>query len=198
MKKKKIAQLCCAALVAAGVGLNIQNALTDYGMCRNSLSLVASPFQELTDQFPVLTDQTMGWCSFVNETHFNPTSNNPEPVILPPSQYSSGTNTNSNTNSNSNITTTIISKIGRVEGCGSSAGIWKLYFESYPSGREDYITGVKQTFLIWRYKKFSDYIPNPDGTQTLKYYWEKTCSEYLGSEGSTCLTRNATATEWID
>ncbi len=42
MKTKRIAQLCCAALVAAGIGLNIQNALTDYGMNGDLLSLVAT------------------------------------------------------------------------------------------------------------------------------------------------------------
>ena len=42
MNKKKIAQFCCAALVAAGVGLNIQNAIADYGIGENSLSLVAT------------------------------------------------------------------------------------------------------------------------------------------------------------
>ncbi len=41
MNKKRIAQYCCAALVAAGVGLNIQNAIADYGIAENSLSLVA-------------------------------------------------------------------------------------------------------------------------------------------------------------
>lgn len=41
MKKKRIAQYCCAALVASGIGLNIQNALADYGIGVNSLSLVA-------------------------------------------------------------------------------------------------------------------------------------------------------------
>lgn len=43
MKSKKIALFSCAALVAAGIGLNIQNALTDYGIGENSLSLVAGP-----------------------------------------------------------------------------------------------------------------------------------------------------------
>lgn len=43
MKKKRIAQYCCAALVAAGLGLNIQNAIADYGIGQNSLSLVAGP-----------------------------------------------------------------------------------------------------------------------------------------------------------
>ncbi len=43
MKTKRIAQLCCAALVAAGIGLNIQNALADYGIGESSLSLVAKP-----------------------------------------------------------------------------------------------------------------------------------------------------------
>ena len=42
MKTRRIAQLCCAALVAAGIGLNIQNALTDYGMNSDLLSLVAT------------------------------------------------------------------------------------------------------------------------------------------------------------
>ena len=42
MKKKKIAQYCCAALVLAGMGLNIQNALTGYGLGENTLSLVAT------------------------------------------------------------------------------------------------------------------------------------------------------------
>ena len=41
MNKKRIAQYCCAVLVAAGVGLNIQNAIADYGIAENSLSLVA-------------------------------------------------------------------------------------------------------------------------------------------------------------
>ncbi len=43
MKSKKIALFSCAALVAAGIGLNIQNALADYGIGENSLSLVAGP-----------------------------------------------------------------------------------------------------------------------------------------------------------
>ncbi len=42
MRTKRIAQLCCAVLVAAGIGLNIQNALTNYGMNSNMLSLVAT------------------------------------------------------------------------------------------------------------------------------------------------------------
>ena len=42
MRKKRIVQYCCAALVAAGVGLNIQNAIADYGMSGNTLSLVAT------------------------------------------------------------------------------------------------------------------------------------------------------------
>lgn len=41
MDKKKVAQYCCAALVAVGIGLNIQNALSDYGIGENSFSLVA-------------------------------------------------------------------------------------------------------------------------------------------------------------
>lgn len=43
MNKKRIAQYCCAALVASGIGLNIQNALSDYGISENSLSLIAVP-----------------------------------------------------------------------------------------------------------------------------------------------------------
>ena len=42
MKKKRIAQYCCAVLVLAGMGLNIQNALTGYGLGENTLSLVAT------------------------------------------------------------------------------------------------------------------------------------------------------------
>ena len=42
MKIKRIAQYCCAALVAAGIGLNIQNAIENYGIGENSLSLVAT------------------------------------------------------------------------------------------------------------------------------------------------------------
>ena len=41
MNKNKIAQYCCAALVAAGIGLNIQNAIADYGIGKNSFALVA-------------------------------------------------------------------------------------------------------------------------------------------------------------
>ena len=41
MNKKRIAQYCCAALVAAGIGLNIQNAIADYGIGENSFALVA-------------------------------------------------------------------------------------------------------------------------------------------------------------
>ena len=43
MNKKRIAQYCCAALVATGIGLNVQNAIADYGIDENSLSLVADP-----------------------------------------------------------------------------------------------------------------------------------------------------------
>ncbi len=43
MNKKRIVQFCCAALVASGIGLNIQNAIADYGIAENSLSLVAGP-----------------------------------------------------------------------------------------------------------------------------------------------------------
>ena len=32
MKKNKIAQYCCIALVAVGFGLNIQNAIENYGL----------------------------------------------------------------------------------------------------------------------------------------------------------------------
>ena len=42
MNKKRIVQLCCAALVASGIGLNIQNAIAGYGIGENSLSLVAT------------------------------------------------------------------------------------------------------------------------------------------------------------
>lgn len=42
MNKKRIAQYCCAALVASGIGLNIQNAIENYGIGENSLSLVAT------------------------------------------------------------------------------------------------------------------------------------------------------------
>lgn len=41
MNKKRIALFSCAALVASGIGLNIQNALSDYGIGENSFSLVA-------------------------------------------------------------------------------------------------------------------------------------------------------------
>ena len=41
MKKDKIALLSCATLVAAGIGLNIHNALADYGIGENSFALVA-------------------------------------------------------------------------------------------------------------------------------------------------------------
>lgn len=43
MNKKRITQYCCAALVAAGIGLNVQNAIADCGIAENSLSLVAGP-----------------------------------------------------------------------------------------------------------------------------------------------------------
>ena len=41
MKKNKIAQYCCIALVAIGFGLNIQNAIENYGLGEDSHSLVA-------------------------------------------------------------------------------------------------------------------------------------------------------------
>ena len=41
MNRKRIALCCCAALVASGIGLNIQNAISNYGIGENSLSLVA-------------------------------------------------------------------------------------------------------------------------------------------------------------
>lgn len=67
MNKKRIAQYCCAALVAAGVGLNIQNALENYGIGENSLSLVAiggsdsnsnsnSNWDSNTDTWPDMSD----------------------------------------------------------------------------------------------------------------------------------------------
>ena len=56
MRKKRIVQYCCAALVAAGIGLNIQNAIADYGMSGNTLSLVA-------------TGETLGWCSYANQSN---------------------------------------------------------------------------------------------------------------------------------
>lgn len=42
MNRKRIAFFCCAALVASGIGLNIQNAIENYGIGENSLSLVAT------------------------------------------------------------------------------------------------------------------------------------------------------------
>ena len=41
MNRKRIAQYCCAALVAAGIGLNIQNATVNYGINANRLALMA-------------------------------------------------------------------------------------------------------------------------------------------------------------
>ena len=38
MNRKRIAQYCCAALVASGIGLNIQNTIADYGIGENSPS----------------------------------------------------------------------------------------------------------------------------------------------------------------
>ena len=43
MNRKKIALFSCVALVAVGIGLNIQNAIADYGIDENSYSLVAVP-----------------------------------------------------------------------------------------------------------------------------------------------------------
>lgn len=42
MRTKRIVQYCCAALVAAGIGLNIQNSIENYGIGENSLSLIAT------------------------------------------------------------------------------------------------------------------------------------------------------------
>lgn len=42
MNKKKIVQFCCAALVASGIGLNIQNAILDYGLSRDNNSILAA------------------------------------------------------------------------------------------------------------------------------------------------------------
>ena len=41
MNRKRIARYCCAALVAAGIGLNIQNATANYGISENKLALMA-------------------------------------------------------------------------------------------------------------------------------------------------------------
>ena len=57
MKKKRIAQYCCAALVAVGIGLNIQNAVADYGMNKNTLSLLA-------DCITYETGAPSWWCSY--------------------------------------------------------------------------------------------------------------------------------------
>ncbi len=59
MRKKRIVQYCCVVLVAAGIGLNIQNAIADYGMNRNTLSLVA-------DCTTYATGGTLGWCSYAD------------------------------------------------------------------------------------------------------------------------------------
>ena len=190
MKKKRIAQLCCAALVAAGVGLNIQNALSDYGMNKNSLSLVAVGGQEYHGECPYYTGETLGWCSFVNQTCIYTSTNDPEPEIVLPSHSSS-------TNSNSYSNTTLVTRYGRIEECSIRAGYWKLFFEAFPDGHEEYITGIKQTYFRWSYTKRSGYKPNPDGTTTFKYYWLKTCKEYYGAEDSECY-RDQVETEWID
>ena len=42
MKTKRIVQYCCAALIVAGIGLNIQNSIENYGIGENSLSLIAT------------------------------------------------------------------------------------------------------------------------------------------------------------
>lgn len=59
MNKKRIALFCSAALVAAGIGLNIQNALADYGIGENSFSLIADPSScsgSNTNTFPNMSD----------------------------------------------------------------------------------------------------------------------------------------------
>ena len=42
MKTNRFFKYCCIALVAVGFGLNIQNAIENYGIGENSLSLVAT------------------------------------------------------------------------------------------------------------------------------------------------------------
>lgn len=191
MKKKRIAQLCCAALVVAGVGLNIQNALTDYGMNKNSLSLVAGG--EYRGDFPYYTGITSGWCSFVNETCVSTSESNPEPEITLPSHTPSSNNTNSNYPN-----TTLVTKIGRIEECGPKAGFWKMFFEAFPDGHEEYITGIKKTYMRWHCEMGQGYKPNPDGTSTLKYYVAKYCKEYYGADDSNCPYNGAYAKVWVD
>ncbi len=147
MKTKRIAQLCCAALVAAGIGLNIQNALTDYGLNENSLSLVAA-------------GGTGNWCSFSMQSN----SANP-------------------TNSNGSIQ----SREGRVENCSNNTGLWRMYFDVWPDGHEDFLYGNKLSHQRWVY--YTDrYISRDPRTGKIawKYVTYKGCEELPGDLASNC------------
>ena len=159
MKTKRIAQLCCAALVAAGIGLNIQNALTDYGMNENSLSLVAA-------------GGTGNWCSFSMQSN----SANP-------------------TNSNGSIQ----SREGRVEDCSNNTGLWRMYFDVWPDGHEDFLYGNKLSYQKWVYYTYYylDYDPST-GKLARKYVTTRTCEEFSGDRFSSCQHLGETETYSIE
>lgn len=164
MKKKRIVQYCCAALVALGVGLNIQNAIADYGMNKNTLSLVA-------ECITYATGGTLGWCSYVNVTNYysNSTQYNPNQFYC---SYSNGRE---------------IEKEGTIEQCCDRSGRWHLVFYLFPDGQEEYLRGWKLTYQRWNtVLGYPVAVPNPDGSQTIQRPHWRNCEEYSGSSESNC------------
>ena len=163
MRKKRIVQYCCAVLVAAGIGLNIQNAIADYGMNRNTMSLVA-------ECITYATGGTLGWCSYVNQSNIY-------------YHTSSGTDSNGNTWCYGHE----VEKEGTIDQCCDKSGRWRVVFWRFPSGEEKYLRGTKLTFQRWvSYSGRPTVVTNPDGSQTvIREHW-RVCKERGGDLSSDC------------
>lgn len=76
-----MAQYCCAALVAAGIGLNIQNATVNYGISENRLALMAVGGSNSVTG--TIWDSFTNWVSSLWNGSTNPDSTNPKPDNTP-------------------------------------------------------------------------------------------------------------------
>ena len=179
MNKKRIAQLCCAALVAAGVGLNIQNAIAGYGIDGNTFSLVAT-----TGAAP----EREGWCSFVNLTPSTSHAATSDPwgnagYCNP---YISNSNSNGNySNSNGAPRGRKEERDGTVNDCGGNSGQWRLSFFIFEEdGHEEVVGTARLTHYIYVDEPFTVEEVQEDGTTITTTYLMRTCTEYEAKNGN--------------
>jgi hypothetical protein len=187
MKKKRIAQYCCAALVAAGIGLNIQNAIADYGIDGNTFSLVAT-----TGAAPVRE----GWCSYVNLSpstshavtsdplgyigYYNPDISNSNSNGNYSNSNGNYSNSNGNySNSNGAPRGTKEDRDGTVNDCGGNSGQWRLSFFIFEEDRHEQLVG-KERLTYYKYvdSEFTEEEVQEDGTTKKVTYLMRTCTEY--------------------